>query len=515
MATKQDLIEQLSEYDKPTLERLTKYADLMLIPQPDMLVSVTADQMVAKAHQLADIFFPEWTDRGKADFGEFLVEIMANFSEKDFWYLNALANETVLQNMTIYSNAYSRALSLGYTPVKACNAVYRFRLTYDASNSGNAETIPIGGLVIEADTQGLKFTNFQPIRLPATSGVIVVNLVQGEFATETVTYNGKSVRLSQPNIDTTYHYLESDNDEWSQVNTFAESDNTDKVFMSLPNEDGSQRLKFGEDEFGVEPSLGQNMTVRYNYGDTIAANGLPITTAYTVKESPRVISVVTQVSQLVTATEQESLESIKVNAPLFFRTRGRVLNLRDCIEFLESLPTVRKAQAVSSSSTVYFYVVPETVITPAEEQDLLKELELLLQDTPVLGFEIYGLLTQYINLNHDFSLPIPSSGVGGITLEAFALSGSNLVDIKDEIKLLIGRFTDERGEITAYGKNFSLPELSSYLISNIEGLQNIVFNQVAGLDATTLVDGQIVVRENEIIKEIIEANMNVTVSFSA
>lgn len=511
--TKQDLINQLATYDKATLDRLIKYADLMLIPQADMLVSTTAIDMVNRAHQLADIFFPEWTDRGKADFGEFLVELMANFSEKDFWYINALANETILTNMTVYSNAYSRALSLGYTPTSNVNARYRFRLNFLASTNSNPTIIPIGGLIIESQLGNYYFTNYREIYVQASATSIDTELVQGKFEEQTSLFNGKSIRLTKANIDSKYMYLESDNDIWTQVSTFSESKSTDKVYIALPNENGSSTIVFGDNGFGFKPPLSTSIKVRYLFGNSVLANSLPQNTSYLVKETPRGITNIVQISQTIFAEKQESLESIKVNAPLFFRTRGRILNLRDCIDYLQSLSSVRKAQALSSGTSVYFYIVPEEELTTNEELELLAELELSIKENPILGFDIFGLSTTYVNLNYDFSLPNPSSGVGGINLDAFVLAGYSLTDVDEEIRLLIQRYTDPRDSETAYGKDFVLSELSDYLISNITGLQNIVFNSVAGLVASNIPGGIISVQDNQILAKLLDSNIVLTTQY--
>ena len=105
--TKKELLAYFSELDVPTLEKLRRYSSLLIIPEEDLLVNATMSQMVDKAHELADILFPEWTDRGKSDFGEFLIELFALFSEKNFWYINAFANESLLQKMRSYSNVCS------------------------------------------------------------------------------------------------------------------------------------------------------------------------------------------------------------------------------------------------------------------------------------------------------------------------------------------------------------------------------------------------------------------------
>ena len=80
--TKEQLLAYFKTLDVATLERLQKYSKLLIIPDEDLLVNATMSQMVEKAHSLADTLFPEWTDRSKSDFGEFLVELFALFSEK-------------------------------------------------------------------------------------------------------------------------------------------------------------------------------------------------------------------------------------------------------------------------------------------------------------------------------------------------------------------------------------------------------------------------------------------------
>ena len=142
--TKEQLLQYFAGLDLSLLQKLEKYSKLLIIPDEDLLTYATMVQMVEKAHSVADSLFPEWTDRSKSDFGEFLVELIALFSEKDFWYLNAFANEGILRKMRSYSNAFSKASSLGYFPTVCTSAKATFNIT---SVSYTHLTLPTIGLV--------------------------------------------------------------------------------------------------------------------------------------------------------------------------------------------------------------------------------------------------------------------------------------------------------------------------------------------------------------------------------
>lgn len=82
--TKEELLQYFAGLDIALLQRLQKYSQLLIIPDEDLLTNATMVQMVEKAHSLADVLFPQWTDRSKSDFGEFLVELFAVFQRKTF-----------------------------------------------------------------------------------------------------------------------------------------------------------------------------------------------------------------------------------------------------------------------------------------------------------------------------------------------------------------------------------------------------------------------------------------------
>ena len=161
--TKDSLLQYFKTLDVSVLQRLQKYAQLLIIPDEDLLVNATMSQMVDKAHSLADALFPTWTDRSKSDFGEFLVELFALYSEKDFWYINALANESILRKMRSYGNAFSKASTMGYKVTLCKGSSADFSVTFSA---GELVTYQRGDLVVKVNNMENTYQ-----KLPATSDI--------------------------------------------------------------------------------------------------------------------------------------------------------------------------------------------------------------------------------------------------------------------------------------------------------------------------------------------------------
>ena len=233
--TKEQLLAYFRGLDTATLEKLKKYSELLIIPDEDLLVNATMSQMVEKAHDLADSLFPEWTDRSKSDFGEFLVELFALFSEKDFWYINAFANEGILRKMRSYSNAFSKASSMGYQPTTCKAAQCNFSVTFKAGESIRYER---GDLIV--DVNGIEFTNDDAFTLEKSAAELskVLTLHEGKHIAEDVTYNGYNVLIRKSNIDIDSIVVTIDNIVYTRVSNFGFSSADSTHYMVFPEEDG-------------------------------------------------------------------------------------------------------------------------------------------------------------------------------------------------------------------------------------------------------------------------------------
>ena len=158
MATsKEQLLQYFRGLDISTLEKLQKYSKMLIIPDEDLLVNATMSQMVEKAHSLADSLFPEWTDRSKSDFGEFLVEHRALLQAE---CTGADGPLIALNDLVVYSGQRRQTVDLDILcdglPVSNCRGDGVILATPTGST---AYSLSAGGPILDARIRGLVVTS--------------------------------------------------------------------------------------------------------------------------------------------------------------------------------------------------------------------------------------------------------------------------------------------------------------------------------------------------------------------
>lgn len=465
MATKNELLIQLGNYDINTLNRLLKYANFIIIPEEDALVNVTMSQMIDKAHALADIHFPEWTDRSKSDFGEFLVELFALFSEKDFNYLNAFSSEYVLENMSVYSNAYFRAIELGYFP--SVTRLSRITLSADVP-FGDAVVIPKGAARFAFTSPAGKvvyFTNKEVLNISAPNQQVTMSLIEGSYKEVTFTFNGRYIRLRDSYIDSETVRVVFNNEVWTKVQSLSSSGVNDKHFMVIPESDGSCTLLFGKDGYGLAPTLQGVISVSYHYGSGIVYDNTFVLTETAEESGSNRVMSASNFAETSTAILPESIESIRVKAPLGFRSHGTLANEASIEAFLKTIPNVVKAKAYVYGNNIIYRVVysTEPSVFINVDMETMRFLDTYVKDKVFIGYAIEGVLNKYVLLNN-------------IEGTAYALPGYE-VQVQADCISVIYEYTNP-AKLAEYGKNFSRAELFELLMEQVEGLQNFVFNEV-------------------------------------
>lgn len=468
--TKESLIRYFSQLDLATLQKLEKYSRLLIIPDEDLLVNVTMSQMVDKAHELADVLFPEWTDRSKSDFGEFLVELFALFSEKDFWYINAFANEGILRKMRSYSNAFSKASSMGYNPRLCRGATASFTVTFA---EGEAVTYGRGDLMLKVN--GKKFTNDESFSVESSGGSInkVLTLHEGVQVAEDVTFNGYCIFLRKPNIDIDSIRIVIGNVAYDRVGTFGQSDNSSTHYMVLPEEDGSCSIYFGDGVFGVRPAIGTAIRVEYRTcngaeGNIELSEIEPPTVEVSDSLPEREATAVSMTTEAAGGTFAESLNSIKEKAPVMFGTRGTAVNKKAVEALIKTLPFVHKACAVVAGSSIAYSVIPKSgLLEPTAAQ--ISEIDSLLLESSMLGFnEVYSP-NSYINLLHRAD-PQATKIIADVIIS----TGYNSTAIESSVREIIEGLTDPYIE-AEYGGSFNKTDVDILVRSRVLGVQSVSF----------------------------------------
>lgn len=461
--TKDTLIQYFAGLDVSTLQKLQNYSELLLIPEEDLASNVTMSQMVAKGHQLADVYFPEWTDRGKADFGEFLLEIFALFSEKDFWYVNAHANEGILRKTRSYSNAFSKASTLGYSPDVCKGAFGEFSITFEP---GSLITYGRGDLLV---TMGSKqFSNDTEFSVE-TSGVPStkqLTLREGTQVVEDITFNGCSIYLRRKLIDLDSVSVEIDGLNYSRVRLFGDSSVNSTHYMLLPEEDGSVSVFFGTDGFGVTPPVGKAITVRYR--SCSGAESIPVSTCIISDSSPSRQATAAVISGSLTMGKNPStLTAIKESASLYFSTKGTALNETVLESLLNSLTFVKRSKVSALGGTLSFQVIPISgEAEPSMEE--LAEIMLLGGLVPV-GYALDNLPNSYVNIIDRLGVAVEK-----LILTVDISRGYSTTSAEAAIRQVLEDVTNPLIKAT-YGGGFVKSNMDILLRTSVGGIQAISY----------------------------------------
>ena len=488
--TKESLLQYFAGLDISTLQKLQKYSKLLIIPDEDLLTNATMSQMVEKTHSLADALFPDWTDRSKSDFGEFLIEVFAVFSEKDFWYINAFANEGILRKMRSYSNAFSKASSMGYQSVTCKGAQCNFSIVVSA---GEAVTYERGDLII--DVNGIKFTNDEKFSVAKSAAEVTRQLLlhEGTQVAEDVTYNGYNVFLRRENIDIDSIAVTIDNVSYSQVKNFGFSSQDSTHFMVLPEEDGSCSIYFGSNGFGLQPSIGKAIRVEYRKCNGSDGNVPILVTTITDSLPDRPVTKATMLSAATGGTYAETLTSIKEKAPLYFNTKKAAINESVAQDIINSFSFVHKSKVTLLGREVNYRIIPSSGFLEPTSAELLKLQE---EFYPYLMAGYIGSYTPNVYRN---LLLMANSSANKLIIDAIILSGYNRDSIEDSIRQIMDDITNPLVK-AEYGGSFSKTDIDILMRSSIAGLQSVTFKIRIGVSEQVMPD--ISLNETDIFRKI-------------
>ena len=490
---KETLLAYFSGLPLSTLQKLRRYSELLIIPEEDLLTNATMIQMVDKAHLLADSLFPEWTDRSKSDFGEFLVELFALFSEKDFWYINAFANESILRKAHSYSNVFAQVSALGYTPTLCKGATATFSLTFAA---GNAATYKRGDLTVMVGD--IPFTNDEDFNVPAEETTLTLLLHAGTFTSEDITFNGNNIFIRQKNIDVDSVFVQINNVEYTRVGTFGESDANSTHFMVLPEEDGSVSIYFGHNGYGVQPSLGSGIHVDFRTCDGSKQNfDFPTTMEVRVTDdlSQREVTGVTLMTAATGGSYAESLTSIQEKAPLMIGVQGTAVNTVSTEGLLNTLGFVKQSKVTLDGTTVSYRVIP----TSGSEEPTTEEQSKIydfLSGRLIMGYSLSYMPNTYVDL---LDVASESGAASNIILDIIYLKGYDTSIIEGQVKQVIQDVTNPLIKAT-YGSGFDLTDVDVLIRSSVQGVQSVSFKATVNSQETPM--RSITIAKTSIFKQV-------------
>lgn len=315
---------------------------------------------------LIPLYAPEWSSRNAADFGIVLLELFSYVGDLLNYNIDRSTNESFITTASQRNSVLQIASLLGYVPTQKTAALVE--LTFQNSSSG---TITVPALtqvattsIVNGESTQIIFETAASISVPAKVGTVngnaTVVATQGESIFDELigTSNGASgqtFELSETSIIESSVSISVNGITYNQVPYIIDYAGSDPVFVINTDADGITYVSFGDNVSGRIPPSGAEIYASYRVGGGASGNVSANTLTYIVTNSNAGLSVNNQ-SAAVAGADEESTDSIRINAPASLKALNRAVSLADYASLALQVTGISKAIAkanVYSNVTVY------------------------------------------------------------------------------------------------------------------------------------------------------------------
>ncbi len=318
---------------------------------------------------LINQFAPNWTSRDPSDLGIVMIELFSYLGDLMNFYTDRSANEGFIATASQRDSLLQLARMLGYVPTALSAA--SVTLTFSNSTASSvvipaktqvATTSVVNGL----NTQIVFETNSEvtvPAKVGATNGTATVLASQGVTITDELLGTstgapGQAFRLSEPDVINTSVSILINGISYSYSPSLLNNNSYDSVFSLNTDAEGYTYVVFGDGIGGRVPPTAASIYATYRVGNGTLGN-VP---AYTLEDMLTNITAgitVTNTEGAIGGADEESSDSIRLNAPRALKALTRAVSLKDYSYLALQVPGVAKANATSSVYTnVILYVAP-------------------------------------------------------------------------------------------------------------------------------------------------------------
>jgi hypothetical protein len=279
-----------------------------------------------------------------------LLDVMSYNSYLNAFYLNMVASEMFLDSAQKYDSIISHAKELNYIPRSAHTAIANVNITFQTSGIANTSgrlTIPQGTRFSGTNSNGnFQFVTRYNENLNSANDTFTITNLQiseGVYAQDSFTmdYNIENQRfvLSNKNADTTsliVSVIENNgqtNTLFTPAITLQNLNYNSNVYFLQPTFNNKYALQFGDDNFGRRPLNSAIILAKYIVTDGTDGNGVDVITLsddlgpYNGGQVNNVV--VSVLGTSVGGSNQESIETVRFNAPRYFATQYRAVSSDD------------------------------------------------------------------------------------------------------------------------------------------------------------------------------------------
>ena len=281
-----------------------------------------------------------------------IIDQCAYVGQFDATTANFLGNEMFLDSSILRSSVVSHAKELGYTPRSKTSARARVSVTVSEVQGNPATILLPAGTVFQSENDYGSHTfitindyNLLPKDDDATTySATGIELYQGTYKSwyfQIQDYETDRYIIPSANIDTStllvkvLPNLQSNSfDVYNKSDTIIDIDEKSNVFYVKEVENGYPEIYFGGGIIGKRPDVGCFIKCDYIETSGLTGNGCKNFTIKTAIDGYTMVTVETENSSTGGANA-ESIESIKMNAPMFFNAKNRAIVPDDYIILLK------------------------------------------------------------------------------------------------------------------------------------------------------------------------------------
>ena len=307
---------------------------------------------------------PEMSDHSPSNIWIITIDIFASIAEMLGFYIDNASQESFIVVARRLTSVIKLSRGLDYRVRAASPEQVDLLITWNAPTP--AFTLALGFKI--TGTGGIVYTLMEdtPIPLNSTTSIIpisqqtAVNLSTATDGTKNqkislgVSYVDGSIQLTIASVD------------YTQVQTFANSSPTDKVFIVEVLEDGNAYIVLGDGINGILPVNGSLVTGTYTttlgIAGAVGAGGFNISTIVLGAALPGGVNITAANSTLNSSGGRgyEDIETIRTNAIRSIRTLNRMVTTSDHEYVINSVPGVAQTKVqFACGKIVNLYIVPD------------------------------------------------------------------------------------------------------------------------------------------------------------
>lgn len=284
----------------------------------------------------------------------YLLDVLAYCTHYMSYYLNMSVNEVFLGSAILRKNVNIIAKHLNYTPRRRAGAeaiiTFEVKTAYKPANPTTTLTIP---KYTDFTCEGYHFYTTDEYILTNANDYKFTGIVirEGTQSSQTETSTGLANQeyiIESVNVDEEGFEVYVDGALWTNQNNIVGATEDTEMYTIEITEDEFVKVIFGDNVVGKIPELGVEILIVYkecngedgNNFSTFSLNNV-LTDSLGVTYDQSKVTITTE-QQSLGGVEEETLESIKLNAPKFYEAQNRMVTKSDYESILSQHALVEK-----------------------------------------------------------------------------------------------------------------------------------------------------------------------------